>query len=87
MSSFVAAYKVLSRGFPGCSSHLALLDNVTAGRQSQENIGWVDELRQSLASAQRALLIYRTFTIPRRTDQLWILTDGAVGKPGIGATL
>ena len=38
MRSFVGAYKVLSRVIPQRSSHLAPLDSVTAGRQSQENI-------------------------------------------------
>jgi len=87
MRSFVGAYKVLSRVLPGCSSLLAPLDNVTVGRQSQETIAWTDELRSSFASAQQALSTCRTITLPRPTDQLWIVTDGAVRKPGIRATL
>jgi len=71
MRSFVGAYKVLSRLLPGCSSLLAPLDNVTAGRQSQDAIAWTDELS-----------ICCTITLPRTTDQLWIVTDGAVRKPG-----
>lgn len=54
MRSFAGAYKVLSRVLPGCSSLLAPLDNVTAGRQSQEAIAWTDELSTC-----------RTITLPR----------------------
>ena len=55
MRSFVGAYKVLARVIPGYSAHLAPLDDITAGRQSQETIAWTDELRDSFLKAQRAL--------------------------------
>ena len=87
MRSFVGAYKVLARVIPGCSAHLAPLDDITAGRQSQETIAWTDELRDSFLKAQRALSSARTIMLPKPDDQLWIVTDGAVREPGIGATL
>lgn len=87
MRSYVGAYKVLSRVIPQCSTHLAPLDTVTAGRLSQETISWTDELRDAFQKAQRALLSARSITLPRPDDQLWIVTDGAVRDPGIGATL
>ena len=87
MRSFIGAYKVLSRVIPRCSTYLASLDDVTAGRASQEPISWTDDLQDSFHSAQRALSSTRTITLPRQDDQLWIVTDGAVRDPGIGATL
>ena len=87
MRSFVGAYKVLSRVIPQCSSYLAPLDETTAGRQSNERISWTDELRSAFSKAQDALKNAHRITLPRPDDQLWIVTDGAVRNPGIGATL
>lgn len=87
MKSFIGAYKVLARVIPRCSTLLAPLDSVVAGRQSQETITWTDALRDSFRSAQAALSSNRTITLPKPDDQLWIITDGAVKSPGIGATL
>ena len=87
MRSFIGAYKVLSRVLPGCSNYLTPLDAVTAGRSSQESINWTDDLRTAFRSAQTALSSALTITLPRPEDQLWIVTDGAVRDPGIGATL
>ena len=87
MRSFIGAYKVLSRVIPRRSSYLTPLDAVTAGRPSQESINWTDDLRAAFRSAQNALSSALTITLPRPEDQLWIVTDGAVRDPGIGATL
>ena len=87
MRSFVGAYKVLSRVVPRASAFLSPLDDVTAGRQSAETIEWCDELRDAFLSAQRALTSARAITLPRPSEQLWIVTDGAVRQPGLGATM
>ena len=87
MRSFIGAYKVLSRVIPRRSIYLTPLDAVTAGRPSQESINWTDDLRAAFRSAQNALSSALTITLPRPEDQLWIVTDGAVRDPGIGATL
>ena len=87
LRSFIGTYKVLSCVIPRCSSYLAPLDAVTAGRPSQESINWTDDLRAAFRSAQNALSSAHTITLPRPEDQLWIVTDGAVWDPGIGATL
>ena len=55
LRSFIEAYKVLSRVIPRCSSYLAPLDAVTAGRPSQDSIHWTDDLRAAFRSAQNAL--------------------------------
>ena len=87
MRSFIGAYKVLSSVIPRRSSYLTPLDAVTAGRPSQESINWTDDLRAAFRSSQNALSSALTITLPRPKDQLWIVTDGAVRDPGIGATL
>ena len=87
MRSFIGAFKVLSRVIPGCSSLLAKLDDAVAGRESKESIQWSDDLRASFRKAQAALSTARTISLPIPSDQLWIVTDGALRNPGIGATL
>ena len=87
MRSFIGAFKVLSRIIPGCSSLLAKLDDTVAGRESKELIQWSDDLCASFCKAQAALSTARTISLPIPSDQLWIVTEGDLRKPGIGATL
>ena len=72
---------------PHCSSLLSPLDDAIAGRTSQEDILWTDDLQAAFVHAQRALNTNTAITLPQPDDQLWIVTDGAVRKPGIAATL
>ena len=86
MRSFIGAYKVLARVLPQCSRFMTPLDDVVAGRQSNEVISWSDDLRAAFKEAQLALSSNRTITLPKPDDLLWIVTDGTVRTPGIGAT-
>ena len=45
------------------------------------------ELQSTFARTQEALLTHKAITLPRPSDQLWIVTDGALRKLGLGATL
>ncbi len=87
LRSYVGAYKVLARVIPNCSSLLAPLDDAMAGQQSTDRIVWTDDLLSQFRTSQTALLSNRTITLPKPHDQLWVVTDAAVKKPGIGATL
>ena len=87
MRLFIGAFKVLSHIIPGCSTLLAKLDNTVAGRESNKMIQWTDDLRTSFRNAQAALSTTHTIPLSKPSNQLWIVTDGAVWKPGIGATL
>ena len=87
LRSFIGAYKVLGRVLPKCSQIIAPLENAIAGQQSRESIQWTDSLREFVHSAQASLRTHKTITLPRPSDQLWIVTDGSVTKRGIGATL
>ncbi|CAB4001634.1 Retrovirus-related Pol poly from transposon opus [Paramuricea clavata] len=54
---------------------------------STEAVLWTDELRTAFTAAKKALSSSHSITLPKLDDQLWIVTDGALRKPGIGATL
>ncbi|XP_064646257.1 uncharacterized protein LOC135499442 [Lineus longissimus] len=77
LRSFIGAYKVLARVIPRCSDVLTLLDQATAGRESKEKIVWSVELCEAFKSAQKTLGTNRIITLPRPSDTLWIVTDGA----------
>lgn len=87
MKSFIGAVKVLARVVPHCSALLAPLDEAVAGKQSQDDIVWSDHLTEAFKFAQAALASCHTITLPKPDDQLWIVTDAAVKRPGIAATL
>ena len=87
MRSFVGAYKMLARVVPGCSALLAPFDSVTGGRQSSEHIEWNDSLQEAYKRAKDKLQTRKTITLPRSTDELWLVTDGSVKQCGLGATL
>ncbi|XP_070548521.1 uncharacterized protein [Ptychodera flava] len=87
LRSFLGAYKVLARVIPNCAVLLTALEAAAAGKQSSDRIEWTDSLREAFRTAQSALSTNRSITLPRPSDQLWIITDGAVKDCGIGATL
>ena len=87
MRSFIGAYKMLARVLPGCASYLSSLDDSIAGLKSQDRIHWKDGLHDSFTRAQSAIQSSRTITLPRPSDQVWIVTDGSVKRHGLGATM
>jgi len=87
LRSYLGAYKFLSRVIPNCSTFLAPLESLVAGKASSEVLEWTDELLEAFRDSQSHLHDNRSITIPRPADQLWIVTDGAEKLPGIGSTL
>lgn len=87
LRSYLGAYKFLSRVIPNCSSYLAPLESLVAGKSSTDTVNWTDELCDVFRDSQLQLHNNRSITIPRPDDQLWIVTDGAEKSPGIGSTL
>ena len=83
----IGAFKVLSCVIPGWSTLFAKLDNTVAGCESKETIQWTHDLRASFYKAQTALSTAHTISLPIPSDQLWIVTDRVLRKPGFGATL
>lgn len=87
MRSFIGAVKVMARVIKHCSALLAPLDDAIAGKTSQDNIAWTEELHCAFNRVKECLSSSRSVILPRPDDQLWIVTDGAVRRPGIAATL
>ena len=87
LRSVIGAYKVLSRVIKNTSDFLSKLEDVTAGRDSKDSIVWTDELQSTFARAQEELLTHKAITLPRPSDQLWIVTDRPLKKLSLGATL
>lgn len=65
---------------------MAPLDEAVAGKQSQDDIVWTEHLTKAFKSAQAALASSHIITLPK-PNQLWIVTDAAVKRNGIAATL
>ena len=86
IKSFIGAYRFLARVNPTCSSLFSPLDDVISERSSTEVITWTDKLYETFAFAKKALTTSRSITLPKPDDQLWIVTNRAVRKPGIAAT-
>ncbi len=87
MRSYIGAYKFLSRVIPGCASILSPLESATIGLQSRDRVLWSDSLVDMFNQSQLLLKTCKSITLPRPQDQVWIVTDGAVKDPGIGATM
>ena len=87
LRSFLGAYKYLSRVIPNCSSFLSPLETLVAGKQSHQDLIWSESTTEAFEAAQKHLHNNKSITIPKPRDQLWLVTDGAVKKPGIGSTL
>ena len=87
LRSFIGAYKMLSRVLPHCSHLISPLDDHISGLTSLDKVKWTDTLLEQFNLVQKSLESRKSVVLPRRDDQLWIVTDGSVTKRGIGATL
>lgn len=87
LRSFIGAFKMISRVVPHCAVLLNPLDAVVAGRPSADRLEWSDDLHVAFRACQDALSSPRTITLPHPSDQIWIVTDGAVRNHGIGSTM
>ena len=87
LKSFIGAYKVLSRVIPDCAKVIAPLAGMAAGRSSSEKLLWNEQTASNFTKAEEHLKNATTITMPRKSDQLWIVLDAATRSPGIGATL
>ena len=79
LRSFIGAYKVLARVIPKCAHILSPLEDAVAGENSKDKLTWSNSLHDAYKRAQQSLLIHnKRIVLPKPTDQLWIVTDGAV---------
>ena len=87
MRAFIGAFRAMSRVIPACAALLSPLEDVVAGNESADRIVWTEQLSQLFTDAQAKLSSNKTITLPRPSDQLWIVTDASIGQNGIGATV
>ena len=55
LRSFIGAYKVLARVISNCAELLSPLDDIVAGKQSQDKLKWSDISRKAFVDAQASL--------------------------------
>ena len=87
LRSFIGAYKVLARVIPQCASAVTALHDFITGCQSSDKLFWTEDSRSAFTIAQKSLSTNKTIKLPRPSDVLWFVTDGAVKNWGIGAKL
>ena len=87
LRSYIGSFKFLSRVISAYSDVLSPLDEIAAGRPSSEKIAWNDSLMNAFRRSQKQLASAKIITLPRRNDQLRIITDASLSKSGIAATL
>ena len=87
LRSFIGGYKVLARVISNCAELLSPLDDIVAGKQSQDKLKWSDISRKVFVDAQASLSSNKIIALPKPEEQLWIVTDGAVKGHGICATM
>ena len=63
------------------------LDSAIAGKEWRENIVWNDQLSEAFTKAQTGLSGCQSIVLPKRQDQLWIVTDGSVIRQRTAGTL
>ena len=71
----------------GCSQLLSPLDDSIAGKSSSDKNLWSNNLLSAFNKAKSALSTNKPIVLPKTTDQLLVMTDGAVKNHGLGATL
>ena len=87
LRSFIGAYKVLARVLPSCATLLRPLDRATHGKKSADKIVWDESSIDAFEKAQKHLANNKAIVLPKESDQLWLITDGASSTRGLGATL
>ena len=87
LRSYIGAYKVLSRVLKGTATLLHPLELLVAGKNSRDRVLWDDEARDAFCQARDMLSSSKVITIPRPSDELWIVTDAAQKSGGLAATL
>ena len=87
LRSYIGSYKFLSKVMRNYSDILSPLEEAVAGKKSSDKISWTESLTNSFRYSQEQLSQAKTITLPRRDDQLQIITDASLSKRGIASTL
>lgn len=87
LRTWLGAVKQMRDCVERLSSCLSLLEAAVGGKDSADRLQWTEELVSTFRNAQSRLREAKTIFIPRASDQLVIVTDGASQNSGIGAVL
>lgn len=85
LRSYIGSYKFLSKVIPSYSKVLAPLDEAVAGKASTDKLVWSESLLDAFKQSQRQLSQAKVITMPRKEDQLQIVTDAS--NTGLAATM
>ena len=85
LRSYLGCYKFISRVVPFYAEVLQPLEEAVAGKESAEKIIWSEDLLISFKNSKENLNKVKPVTLPRRNEQLHIVTDAS--SCGIAATL
>lgn len=85
LRSYLGCFKFISRVLPKYGEILHPLENIVAGEQSADKIVWTEELLTSFNRSKEHLKKVRAIILPRRSDQLHLVTDAS--STGIAGTL
>ena len=85
LRGYNGCYKYISRVLPRYAEVIHPLEEACAGKESPDKISWTDELRTVFKKSQKHLEKAKPVIIPRRSEQLNIVTDASA--TGLAATL
>ena len=87
LRSFNGSYRYLSRLIKGYANIINPLEEAVRGRDTKELIEWTDALLEAFNRTKKSLNDANAVTVPRKSDQLSIITDASICPGAIGATL
>ena len=87
LRSYIGSFKFLSKVIKSYSDIISPLEEAVAGKKSSDKVNWSDSLINAFKFSQDQLSHAKTLTLPKRSDQLQIVTDAASSKCGIAATM
>ena len=85
LRSYLGCYKFISRVIPCYAEILQPLEEAVAGKESADKITWSEDLLTSFSKTKEHLKKVKPVTLPRRNEQLHIVTDAS--SCGVAATL
>ena len=87
LRSFIGCFKFMSRVLPAYSDVLSPLDEICAGRKSNEKIAWTDQLTAAFTLAKDHLKDIKPVILPKYGDELHIITDASMRRAGMASAL
>ena len=78
LRSFIGSYKALAKALPYHADHLDPFEKLCpSSRPAAEKINWTEELLTQFSLAKSHLNSAKTLSLPRREDELHIVTDAS----------